>query len=155
MLGFFTHRKKAEVHRLLANRINESCLTRIKPGNRTATRTSFCEVVWLIPVHPHGELNLHAAFPAVGKDICPKGLSLIHSESLDCEHAIVGLRDQAGIAFLKCEVEHSTPIGYQFHQIGLYPEETVSLSDHDVKFLNDKFEKNEAADQELAGAVQV
>ena len=135
MLGFFQHRKRAEVQRVLSGRINHRCFDQIRPGPRRSARSAFSEVLWVIPTNGRGRNDFAAAYPVVGKDISPDGLSLIHTAPMTDERMLVALEGQSQPVFLACTREHCTGIGYGFYQIGLHPDEAVSISDAELSLL--------------------
>lgn len=145
MLGFSHYRKQEQVKRLLTHRINQTCVDSLKPGERTSSRSAFCEVVWVIPGATNGRCDISSAVPMVGKDVSPRGLSLIHTAALADESVIVGLQTATGPEFLLCSLEHSTPLGYGFHQIGLRPGEIAKLPDAKVAELQQRMEAFAAA----------
>ena len=128
MFGFFFQRKRDEVRRLLSGRMNRQFFRQFRYGDRFSPRGSFCEVVWVIPYDEAGAEPLcELAFPAVTKDICPEGLSLIHNAPIDGERVLIGLESSSELNVLLCQHQHSTELGHGFHQIGLLPKEVVHL----------------------------
>lgn len=127
MFGFLFHRKRQEVRKALASRINHKCADQLRHASRATTRTPFCEVVWLIP---DGDLEdgLAEMVPVVSKDMSTQGVALIHTEPVEGRRVIIGLEGQHGPSFIRATVEHSTPLGYGFYQIGLYPDEVLHVS---------------------------
>ena len=123
MFGFQFYQKRGDVRRLLSNRANQTVLKQVRDGDRTTTRTAFCEVVWLIPCTDGGRpINLDESLPVVTKDISGLGLSLIHSEEIAAERVVVGLECDSGFRTILCRCEHATPLGFGFFQMGLCPE---------------------------------
>ena len=70
--------------------------------------------------------------PVVSKDISTQGVSLVHTEAVESRRVILGLEGQHGPSFIRATVEHSTPLGYGFYQIGLYPEEVLHVAPGDL-----------------------
>lgn len=128
MFGFFQRQKADDVRRLLSRHMNRDFLTKFRFGKRTDARGSFCRPVWIVPLHEELGPRFDEAFPAITKDIGPEGLSLIDTEPLEHPVMLVGLEEDDRIDFVRCTLEHSTPVGLGFHQIGLHPEEVVRLS---------------------------
>jgi hypothetical protein len=132
MFGFLFHRKRQDVRKALATRINHKCVAGIRHANRAVTRSPFCEVVWLIP----DDGDLCGAFtdmvPVVGKDISTQGVSLIHNEPLADRRVVLGLEGAHGPSFIRATVEHSTSLGHGFYQIGLSPEEVLPAGPAEV-----------------------
>ena len=128
MFGFLFHRKRQEVHKALANRINHKCLDGVRHAARSATRSPFCEVMWLIPDRPDRLEALDEMIPVVGKDISTQGIAIIHQGPLEHGRVIIGMNGSHGPSFLRTTVEHSTSLGYGFWQIGLAGAEVLILS---------------------------
>ena len=143
MLSFSSQNKKQEVQRLLTSRINQFCLSNINPRERAASRSAFCEVVFVIPCGRTRKPDFNYAFPVVSKDISAKGLSLVHNEPINGDPLIIGLQDQTGPCFIRCTLEHCTPLGYGFHQIGLCPEEVVTVTADEMVRLTRRLEQFE------------
>jgi len=128
MFGFLFQKKRDEVRRLLANRMNSRFSSQFRYGLRKNPRGSFCEVVWVIPYDSDRSMpRVEAAFPVVTKDICSEGLSLIHTTPIDQQRIVVGLEGAVQMHFLLCHREHCTPLGYGYYQIGVHPEEILKL----------------------------
>jgi hypothetical protein len=132
MFGFLFHRKRQEVRRALATRINHNCVSQIRHASRTATRSPFCEVVWLIPDHDDLSDAFADMVPVVSKDISTQGVALIHTEPVTARRVVLGLEGAHGASFIRSTVEHSTPLGYGFYQIGLYPDEVLHVAPAEV-----------------------
>ncbi len=141
MLGFFHHRKRAEVQRVLAGRINHRCFADLREGGRRAPRSAFSEVLWVIPTNGRGRNDFAAAYPVVGKDISPDGLSLIHTAPITDERMLVALEGHSQPVFLACTREHCTGIGYGFYQIGLCPDEAANVTDAELSLLKGRLQE--------------
>ena len=135
MLNLFFPNKKTAVHKLLANRVNRAAFERLPERDRRNARSSFSEVVWLIPGGEHGRPDFGAAIPVVGKDIAPGGVSLIHTAAVGAGPVLIALQGQTATHILRCTCQHSTPLGYGFYQIGLNAEEIVVPSHDDTEKL--------------------
>jgi hypothetical protein len=134
MFDFLFHNKRSAVRRFMSSRVNRNVLNQMRVGNRDLFRSPFCEVVWLIPCDESGHhIEFEHAYPAVTRDICPAGLSLIQNEPLTAEKVIVGIDGDAGRTFFRCSKEHCTELGHGFHQVGLYLEEIVELKHSDLE----------------------
>ncbi|HUG94392.1 MAG TPA: hypothetical protein VML55_26410 [Planctomycetaceae bacterium] len=125
MFGFLFHRKRQEVRKALASRINHRCADQLRHTSRATTRSPFCEVVWLIPDVSDLSEAFDEMMPVVSKDISTQGVSLIHTQPAASRRVVIGLEGQHGPSFIRATVEHSTPLGYGFYQIGLSPEEVL------------------------------
>ena len=128
MFGFLFHRKRQEVHKALATRINHKCVDHVRHASRRASRSPYCEVVWLIPDVPDRSDAFAEMIPVIGKDISTQGMALLHTEAVSAPRVIIGLEGQHGPSFILSSVEHSTPLGYGFYQIGLCPDEVLHVS---------------------------
>ena len=135
-MDFALIKRQQEVQTLLTSRINHFCASNINPRDRSRSRSAFFEVVWVIPPTRTGEPDFEAAFPVIGKDISARGLSLIHNAPLISDPLVIGLQDQTGPCFVRCSVEHCSSLGYGFYQIGLNPDEVVSVEGKELKALN-------------------
>lgn len=127
MFGFLFHRKQQEVHKALATRINHKCADHVRHASRRATRSPYCEVVWLIADVPDRSEAFAEMIPVVGKDISTQGMALIHNEPIKAERVIIGLEGQHGPSFILSTVQHSTSLGYGFYHIGLHPDEVLHV----------------------------
>lgn len=150
MFSFLFYKKRSEVARVLTARVNHHCFAGLDPRDRTASRTSYCEVVWLVTCGSRGRPDYGSAVPVVSKDISPQGLSLIHSAPLEEQRVLIGLRSDTGMVFLQCERAHSTPLGCGFHQIGLIPTEMVNVPDEVVRDLSRRSASTEHAGELVA-----
>ncbi|MEX2286276.1 MAG: hypothetical protein WD648_04245 [Planctomycetaceae bacterium] len=136
MVDFSSQAKRQEVQRVLTSRMNQFCLSNINPRDRGASRAAFCTVVWVIPSSRSGKFDVKHAFPVIGKDISARGLSLVHNAPVIGDPLVIGLHDKTGPCFISCSIEHCTSLGYGFYQIGLRPEEMVTLRDNELDLLN-------------------
>jgi hypothetical protein len=135
MLSLFFPNKRTAVHRLLANRMNRAVFERLPEKDRRNARSMFSEVVWLIPGAERGRPDFAAAIPAVGKDISPRGVALIHTAPVAGGSVLLALQGLTGTHVLRCTCQHSTALGYGFYQIGLNAEEIVVPSNGDTEQL--------------------
>lgn len=126
MFGFLFSKKRHEVIRFMQRQMNRSRVRGVSPGQRALGRDPFCQVVWIIPDDDLQSPVFRAAFPAVTRDISAKGLSFIHTQPVRSDSVVVGLHDELGTSFVRCSVEHSTPLGYGFYVIGVDPQELLT-----------------------------
>ena len=129
MFGFLVRKKQDEVRTLFAGYVNRNSVPHADEGQRNATRGSFCEVVWLIPLDPesHGP-QFPSAVPVVTKDICKEGLSVLHTRPLADELVMIAMEGDVSTQHIVCRPEHCTPMGYGFYHIGLYPQQLIDLT---------------------------
>jgi hypothetical protein len=147
MLGLLFRKRREDVRKVLYGRINRSFGLQVGKRDRQYTRSAFCEVVWLVPYDDQARLaEFDRVIPVVSKDICQEGLSLIHNEPIEAARVLVGLQSQFEPAFVLCQVEHSTALGYGFHQIGLFPEEVVHVEPGQIAEIRQRLQP-EGADQ--------
>jgi hypothetical protein len=142
MLDFLFYKRRNEASRLLTGRINQQTMAGLQPGERRTSRSTYCEVVWLIENDGYGNPDFAGAEPVVSKDISPSGLSLIHSRRVAGTHVIIGMKQPEGMSFLKCRLGHCTPLGCGFHQIGLLPEGTASVPARVATDLRERFDNS-------------
>ncbi len=147
MFDFLFHKRRSEVARILSGRVNTHCASNLHPGARRASRSSYSEVVWLVRFTNRNRPDFDNALPVVSKDISPVGLSLVHTAPVDEERVIVGLRNGTGMVFVQCNIEHTTPLGCGYFQIGLNPDQLVSAPDAVCRSLLSRFD-HEATRQE-------
>jgi len=143
MFNFLPHKRRAAVQTLLTSRVNNACMANLAPGQRNNTRSQFCEVVWVVPMGPAGQPEYSAGFPAVSKDISARGLALINNAPIDDPEFVIGLQSDTGPVFIRCSLEHCTPLGYGFYQIGLHPDNVVSISDEELSALMANVEQHQ------------
>ena len=140
MLDFLFYKRRNEASRLFTGRINQQTMAGLDPGERRASRSTYCEVVLLIENDGYGQPDYAAAEPVVSKDISPTGLSLIHTRPARGTHVVIGLKQAEGMSFLKCRLGHCTSLGCGFHQIGLSPEGLVSVPARVETELRERFD---------------
>ena len=152
MFGFLFQKRRDEVRRLLATRMNSRYVSQFRYGNRTAPRGPLCDVVWIIPCGDGIDaIQIDQAYPVVTKDISPDGLALIHQRPIS-GRLLVGLQGPLEMKFILSQVEHRTPLGYGFYQIGVNPEEIVALSPEQNYRLRQRmtnFENSDDADDKI------
>ena len=128
MFGFLLRKKRDDVQRLLARRMNRGHLRSVHQSRRSDSRGSANIVVWAVPIDERsGQPNLSRAFAAVTHDISSNGLSIIHTRPALEEELIVGWPEPNDVHFLRCATAHSEPLGCGFYQIGLRATEIVQL----------------------------
>lgn len=133
MLDFDFFNQRKSVHRALANRMNTACMDDLRHQDRKNSRSMFSVVVWLVPLKNGKTPSYTVSVPCVSKDISVEGLSLLHTAAVTDKDVLVVLPGEQGHTFLMCEVEHSSDLGYGFHQIGLQPKKVVNPSNAEQK----------------------
>jgi len=136
---FETLRKRKtrnRVQQLLASHISRHYLPQVGKTGRQQERRAFCEVVWVIGWDDENqEIDFDRVSHAVTRDISKDGLSLLRTAPLDDEQLLIGLDGDGGRHFLQCQLEHCTPLGHGFYQVGLYADEVVELDPLDIERL--------------------
>jgi len=129
-------KQRDRVQQLLTAHISRRYLPQIGKTKRQHERRAFCEVVWVIGWDGHnGQPDFDRVSHAVTRDINKEGLSLLLTSPLEDEQLLIGLDDDGGRHFLRCLLEHCTPLGHGFYQIGLYADEVVELNPLDIERL--------------------
>ena len=140
-LMFDGRRKKAKA--LLTSRLNKVTFAEIQGSDREVDRCSVSHAVILIPALGKRGWDFEAAAPAVSRDMSHGGISLIHTAPVESENLLIGLIEGDTAQYLKCRVEHSTPLGLNFFQIGLSVEEVVALDQKETETIAAKFSNQE------------
>ena len=142
MFDFLSNKKRVDVQQFLAGQMNRGYFRQFRYGDRDVARGAYCEVVWLIPVpDKSADPDYEKVFPVVTKDISERGISFVHPGELPTKYAIMGFERPVGLSFLNCLVEHTTPLGYGFHQHGLTPKELVHIDPDTVSKLQELMRK--------------
>ncbi len=143
MFGFFLKKKQDNVRRVFSGRMNRRSLQQFRFGDRRDARGTLCEVVFVIPYDDDEEApQFDRAFPAVSKDICFEGLSFIHNRPVEQNRILIGLEGDELPLFIACTLQHSTPLGFGFFQIGLHPHEVVQVSADSLQALDAALKEN-------------
>lgn len=142
MFDFLFKRQAVAVRRVLQGRLNRTTMQHLQEGPRKGTRGMFAQVVSLTPYGRDDAPDVFASLPVCTKDISEEGLALLAPCDVPVRNVLVGLRDTEVPVFLRCEVEHSTPLGFGFHQVGLHPIEVVSLDPPVVDEIERYLERN-------------
>lgn len=139
MFGFLLRKKQDDVHRLFAGCMNRRAVQNVRDGLRSTSRGAFCEVVWLIPISDEtGEPAYSSAIPVVTKDICQKGVAVIHTQQIPDERVLLGLECDVSVQFVLCHVHHATEMGYGFYHIGLEPLELINVPPGDEREFSER-----------------
>ena len=138
MFNFLHYRKREEVQRVLAHRVNHACLGRMREGARHSARIALDEIVFVVPIGQRGQPDFAQAAPAIGKDISVQGLALVHTAPVDSEEIVVALQDVAAPRFVRCRVQHCTRLGYGFFHVGLFPVEIVKVDEDEVRRMHER-----------------
>jgi len=135
MFGFLFQRDQDKVRQVLSKHMNREFLRKFRFGQRTNARGGFCQPAWVVPVNDADEPVFGNAFALITKDISPEGVSLIHTEPIGLPKMLVGFGDGESMEFVHCTLEHCTPVGLGFYQIGLHPRCVASVPPSQVRRL--------------------
>ena len=130
MLQFAMSRKRQDVRKLFHNRMNNMYYKQFKYGKRSAPRSNFSEVIWLMP-SPNGNTDFSSAIPMVTKDCSVEGVSVIGLQPLKGEQLVVALDTETRPNFVSCKLKHCTELGYGYFQLGLHPMQVVKAGNRD------------------------
>lgn len=143
MFGFFLQKKQENVRRILSGRMNRRSLQQFRFGDRRDARGTQCEVVFVIPYDEQEEFpQFDRAFPAVSKDICFEGLSFIHAAPIEQNRMMIRLEGNDEPIFIACTLQHSTPLGFGFFQIGVHPHEVIRVAAESIQTLDTAMQKH-------------
>jgi len=112
--------------RIVTRATSQSILTL---GPRLETRSTLCVVALVVPVADNWP-QLDDAFPAITKDFCSKGVSLVVRRPFNSQEVLVGLNDETGLTFLRGQVIHVQPLPAGFSQVGITLDEVVDRDDY-------------------------
>lgn len=150
MFGFLFRKRHDEVQRFLNRRINRSFLPQIDSGNRRHSRGEFCEVAWVLAYDDDESTpDFDDAHVVVTRDISPDGMSILQTSPINETRVVVALEGDLEMRFLLCAVTHSTPLGYGFFQVGLYPEEFLHVDADVAEDLKRRLKKDPQAMQQM------
>ncbi len=133
MLSLLLRRKRNDVRTILTGYMSRHQVKQVRQESRRSARGAYCEVAWLIPYNDDEQEPIYdRAFPLVTKDICQDGLALIHNAPVTDRRVMIGLPGDVSVCFFSCRVEHCTPLGYGFYQLGTQVYNLVEVSPCDV-----------------------
>ena len=135
MFGFLFQRDRHKVRQALSKHMNRDFMKKFQFGQRTDARGAFCQPVWVVPVDDANEPAFDSAVAMITKDISPEGVSLISTEPFDLHQMLVGFGETEFMEFVQCTLEHCTPVGLGFYQIGLQPHCVVHVPPTQVRRL--------------------
>lgn len=142
MLGYWFHKKRDEVHRVLHGRVNRAQLRDIAgKSGRATSRCHFTETVWVLPCQSPDDADFTKSFPALTADLCSEGISILHQGPISDPCVIIGLKEESDRRFLACKPEHCTPLGYNFFHIGLFAAAVIEIKPADVETMRHAVEQ--------------
>ena len=151
MFGFFTRKRQDEVQRFLNRRMNRSFLPKVDSGNRRHSRGEFCEVAWVLAYDEEKcAPDFEDVHVVVTRDISSDGLSILQTSPINEVRVVVALEGDLETRFILCSVTHSSPLGYGFFQIGLYPEEFLHVDGDVVEEIRQNLQKNPQGMQQMS-----
>lgn len=132
MAIFFANRtKEIEAQRWILKLVNNHCpeLRDLHEGPRLEGRVNLTVPAWVVPLE--GRMpQIARAFAVVSKEFSPSGLSVVLNRPFSAEKVLVGFAWEDERTFLKGEVQHITPLGAGFSQMGVLAQEVICLADH-------------------------
>jgi len=144
MFGSLIRKKRNDVIPVLQRRINRSFTQQFGIRGRRDNRSAHCEIVWVIEYDSAtGEPDFNSVMPAVSRDISPRGISIIHTKSIESDRVLIGLEGDVEPTFLLCRVEHFTPLGHGFFFVGLDPYEVSVVEPSQLEVIHQKLGKME------------
>ena len=142
MFGFLFRKKRDIVRAVLTGHMNRFFLRQLHGEDRRVRRGMFCQVAWVIP-YQDGKPRFQEAYPVVTRDICQEGIGLLTTHPIRDERLLVALEADVSMHFVNCLVQHSTPLGYGFYQIGLKPTEVLNVGTESLEQLRRRQEQFE------------
>ncbi len=145
MLGFLFQKNRNEVKRVLHGRVNRAHARSLSVAHdRSATRGTFTEVVWVVPCSSPATADYSRVFPAVSRDLCTEGIGIVHNAPVTEPCVIIGLRDETAPRFIVCTPKHCTPLGYGFYHIGLFAEDVIQPDAAEIEAICTALERYDA-----------
>jgi hypothetical protein len=128
---FLSRNREIEAHRWILKLVNNHCpeLRDLQDGPRLEGRVNLTVPAWVVPLE--GRMpQIARAFTVVSKEFSPSGFSVVLNRPFTAEIVLVGFAWQEERTFLKGEVQHITPLGAGFSQMGILAKELICLADH-------------------------
>jgi hypothetical protein len=130
--------KEIEAQRWILKLVNNHCpeLRDLQDGPRLEGRVNLTVPAWVVPVE--GRMPMIAqAFAVVTKEFSPSGFSVVINRPVSPETVLVGFAWEQEKAFFKGVVQHITPLGAGFSQMGVLVHELICLADRpELEVLN-------------------
>lgn len=126
MFLFQSRRREQAVQALLTKIANANCeeVANLAPGPRLEDRVNVTLAVQVVPLEGSRPLVEHA-FPAVTKEICSTGMSLVLDRPLHCEQLLIGVSCEGEMRWIRGRFRHQDPLGAGFWMFGLQLQELV------------------------------
>jgi hypothetical protein len=124
-------KKEIEAQRWILKLVNNHCpeLLELQEGPRLEGRVNLTVPAWVVPIE--GRMPVIArAFAVVSKEFSPSGFSVIINRPVEPEKVLVGFAWDEERAFFQGEVQHISPLGAGFSQMGIFVHEMICLADH-------------------------
>ena len=131
-MGLFTSRtKEVEVQRWILRLVNNNCpdMQELQDGPRLEGRANLTVPAWVVPLEGSPPV-IARAFAVVTKEFSSSGFSLVIQRPFSAEHVLVGFHWQDETQFFKGDVQHVTPLGAGFSQVGILAKEMICLADY-------------------------
>ncbi len=126
-MSLFSRNKSAKVQSLILKLVNTNCpsIALREEDLRKDRRINLSLVVAVIPLE-EGKLQAKQMFTAVSREFSNEGLSLILDRPRGFHQAILGIRIEREMVFLRAEAKHLSPMGGGFFQLGFQLLDAVS-----------------------------
>ena len=141
MFDFGRRKKHEDAKRILQRHMDRFFMKQIDDKDRQYKRSQFNQVVTIIPFDRVGQLIVNDSYPGLAKDICQNGLSLIQTLPIGVRHVGIGLPEFPSLSVMRCQVQHSSNLGYGFYQIGLQPIELINMEAYQAKELQERMSR--------------
>jgi hypothetical protein len=132
IVAFLRNRnREIEAQRWILKMVNNHCpeLRELQDGPRLEGRVNLTLPAWIVPIE--GKMPVIArAFPVVSKEFSPSGFSVVINRPFEAERVLAGFAWDEERAFFKGEVQHISPLGAGFSQMGVLVHEMLCLADH-------------------------
>ncbi len=131
-MAFLRNRKKEiEAQRLILKLVNNHCpeLRDLHDGPRLEGRVNLTLPAWVVPIE--GKMPVIArAFAVVSKEFSPSGFSVVVHRPFSGDRVLVGFAWEDERTYFKGEVQHVSPLGAGFSQLGILVHELICVADH-------------------------
>lgn len=127
----FSRNKTAGVQAFMLKLANTHCpeLRPLSDNRRKETRVPFCAVVLVVPLE-NGTPQLGRHFPAVTRDLCTRGVSIVLDQPRGLRELLIGFRWENDMKFLRGNAKHLNPMGAGFFRLGIELSEVVSADEY-------------------------
>ena len=130
-VSLFSKRKDLGVQSFVLKLVNNNCpgLKASLEGSRLDRRVNLVVVVTIVPIE-NEQLQVGEAFTAVTKEFSRTGVAVVLDRPQGLDLAILGLRFEGKMTFIRAQAKHLNPMGGGFYQLGFQLIEIVSPGDY-------------------------